>query len=220
MAGRRLGSVATRQATELRASWVLDRWSVRPSLRYHEIRSEIMERYAIGQSQAAIVIARAYELVKESREKFVAEDGIAACYLSLFESAKRERNYGEARKILKDMKIHLGLGHAEKLELTGPGVTIAAGRVADLEDMSDEQIAALTELDRRAKAREAPSKDSKRVRAKKAAKAAAEAELVTAQESTASASVEIHDPAVDTPDDAADATAIDTAPDSGDSSTD
>lgn len=134
---------------QVRAEWLLERWAERPSLFVNYPRSirEVRKQFECGQSVAEQTIKRAREILRERSadperterlREFVEEQ-----YLELAERAERRGDLGEKRKVLDSLTRLRGLAAPEQIEVKD--VT----EVAPMDDLTDEEIAALAKVDRR-----------------------------------------------------------------------
>lgn len=131
---------------EKRAQWVIDRWDDHPSLRYNEMVGEVRRTFDVGKTAGEDAIKRANEILREMHDPAMnpaLTDRIASSYWSIYEGARAEGNWRAARAALDSLRRHLGIGAADRLQVTT--------EAPDFADMTDEQVAALASLDQQRK---------------------------------------------------------------------
>lgn len=143
MAGARRYRGATKsQKVERRATWVLEQWAAKPSLRRSELVDRLRTTFECGIGAADEAIQRAYSMFAELKSDASLPDRIAHEYLSIAEEARRAKDWRAATKALDSLRLHLGIGAPERVEHSG-----AVALTKRLEDLSDEELALAARLD-------------------------------------------------------------------------
>lgn len=139
---------AYREQLTLRAAWALDTWELRPSLRYGQMKKEIQKRFECGENAAEQAIKRAYEILREAWSDAPAvADKITARYYALSESAERAGDHAAAIRAMTELRKHLGIGAADRVEHSG---SVSVG-TRDLSDFSVEELMLLRKAEERKK---------------------------------------------------------------------
>ena len=115
------------------ATFVLDEWSVRPSLGYDEMVQKTRKALGCGEKAAKQAIKRAREILNERAHDPEIANKIASAYFDVYEDALAARDRRGALRALDSLRAHFGIGAPDRLHVTG------ALRL-DLEKMSDEEL--------------------------------------------------------------------------------